>query len=121
MKLNFPKHFYRRVVGFVDRLGAYKERADKYMRAFRQFIRNSGIILDVGCGPGTFSKIFASEHTVIALDIQKQPLKKIKNRKIHPLCADAHKLPLRKNAIDHVLSLTNRTSPKPRKAYCRNL
>ena len=44
-------------VNLMHRLGAYRERSDRYLRAFREYIKDSKIVLDVGCGKRNFYKI----------------------------------------------------------------
>jgi ubiquinone/menaquinone biosynthesis C-methylase UbiE len=95
---------YRKIVYLLDRLGVYEERTNKYVSSFEKFIDKKGIILDVGCGSGVFSKFFANENSVIALDIEKKLLREIKEENIHKVCADAHHLPFRENSIGCVLS-----------------
>jgi ubiquinone/menaquinone biosynthesis C-methylase UbiE len=106
--INIPKFFYESAVHLMSNLGVYKERTDKYVGVFKNYINNTGTILDAGCGSGEFARKLA-KNTIVALDIQKQLLKEIKEERIYKICADAQYPPLRENSIDYVLSLTNRT------------
>jgi len=103
--INIPKFFYESAVHLMSNLGAYKERTDKYVEAFKNYIGNTRTILDAGCGSGEFARKLA-KNTIVALDIQKQLLKEIKGESIHKICADVQYLPLRENSIDYVLSLS---------------
>jgi ubiquinone/menaquinone biosynthesis C-methylase UbiE len=90
----------------MGRLHVYEERTDKYLSCFKQYVDNAKIVVDVGCGTGTFSKALAyGRRLVIALDIQEKLLREIEEENIHKVCADAHHLPFRENSIGCVLSL----------------
>ena len=105
--LNIFKLFYRKVVGLMDRLHIYEERTGKYVGCFKRYVDNARILLDVGCGPGAFSEALAyGERLVVALDIDREVLRKFEGENIERICADAHHLPLRECSIDCVLSLT---------------
>lgn len=91
--------FYQKGVNLMHRLGAYRERSSRYLRAFREYIKDSKIVLDVGCGNGTFSKALDDgNRLIVALDILMEPLRKIEGLDIKRLCADAHHIPLRGNS-----------------------
>jgi ubiquinone/menaquinone biosynthesis C-methylase UbiE len=108
--INIPKFFCESIGHLMSNLGAYEERTNKYIDAFKNYIDNTGTILDAGCGPGKFARKLAKKgNTIVALDIQKQLLKEIKEESIYKVCADAQYLPLREKSIDYVLSLTSRT------------
>ena len=99
--------FYQKGVNLMHRLGAYRERSSRYLRAFREYIKDSKIVLDVGCGNGTFSKALDDgNRLIVALDISMESLRKIEGRGIERLCADAHHIPLRGNSTNCVLSLS---------------
>jgi len=40
----------------MSKLGAYEERTNKYIDAFKNYIENTGTILDAGCSPGKFAR-----------------------------------------------------------------
>ena len=108
--INIPKFIYESTVHLMNNLKAYEERTNKYVDTFKNYINNTGTILDAGCGSGAFAKKLAKKgNTIVALDIQKQPLTEIKEENIYKICADACNLPLKENSIDYVLSLINRT------------
>lgn len=108
MRLNIPKLMYKAIVNVAHKLGAYEERVDRYFNVFKQYISSSGVALDLGCGPGTFSRLLAKDgHFVIALDIDCEVLKQIPTESnIARICADAQNLPLRNNSIDYALSIS---------------
>jgi len=91
----------------MSNLGAYEERTNKYIEAFKNYIKIPGTILDAGCGSGEFAKKLVKKgNTIVALDVQKQPLKEIKGETITKICGDACNFPLRENSIGCVLSLS---------------
>jgi ubiquinone/menaquinone biosynthesis C-methylase UbiE len=99
------------VVGLLSRLHTYEERTGKYLSNFKHYVDDAGIVVDVGCGTGAFSKALASNrHLVIALDIESRLLREFEDPYIEKACADAQELPLRDGSVDAVLSLTSRTS-----------
>jgi ubiquinone/menaquinone biosynthesis C-methylase UbiE len=99
------------VVRLLSRLHIYEERTGKYLNHFKHYVGEAGIVVDVGCGAGAFSKALASNsHLVIALDIESRLLGEFKDPYIEKVCADAHQLPLRDGSVDAVLSLTSRAS-----------
>jgi len=105
--INIPKFFYESTVNLLSNLKAYEERTNNYIDAFKNYINNTGTILDAGCSSGEFARKLAKKgNTTVALDIQKQPLTEIKEENIYKICADACYLPLRENSIDYVLSLS---------------
>lgn len=100
----------------MDRLGAYEGRTDKYLNCFRRYIEDAGVVIDVGCGPGIFSRALANKRRlIIALDIEEENLRKIKDLDVEKVHADAQNMPFRKGSIDYVLSLTNGAPPRSRK------
>jgi ubiquinone/menaquinone biosynthesis C-methylase UbiE len=109
--LNIFKLFYGMVVGIVSSLHISEERTDKYLNHFKHHVDDAGIVVDVGCGTGAFSKALASNsHLVIALDIESRLLREFEDPYIEKVCEDAHQLPLRDGSVDAVLSLTSRAS-----------
>jgi len=91
----------------MDRLHVYEERTDKYLSYIKHYVNSARIVVDVGCGAGTFSKALAHrQRLVIALDVEKKPLKEIENPYIERLCADAHHIPLREGSVDCIFSLS---------------
>jgi ubiquinone/menaquinone biosynthesis C-methylase UbiE len=60
--INIPKFLYENAVHLMSNLGAYKERTDKYVDAFKNYINNTGTILDAGCGSGEFARKLAKKH-----------------------------------------------------------
>ncbi|MEM0317395.1 MAG: hypothetical protein QXO97_05345 [Candidatus Nezhaarchaeales archaeon] len=59
------------MVSLMNRLGAYGKRTNKYVDCFRPYVSNAKVIVDIGCGTGTFSKVIADEkRLIIALDIR---------------------------------------------------
>lgn len=104
-----PRTLRRVADKLIERLGMYEERTIRYADFIMKFIGNSGVVLDVGSGPGVFSKLLArGGRKVIALDIQEDYLRKIEStsKNILKVCADAHYLPFRDDSIDYVLSLS---------------
>jgi len=102
------------VVGLLNRLHIYEERTGKYLNHFKHYVDDAGIVVDVGCGTGAFSKALACEkRLVIALNIESRLLRGFEDPYIEKVCADAQQLPLRDSSVDAVLSLTSRTSWKP--------
>jgi len=74
---------------------------------FRQYIEDTKVVVDVGCGAGAFSKALDNgKRLIVALDIQKELLREIRGHNIQRVCADAHNLPFRTGSIDCVLSLS---------------
>ena len=105
--MNNFRLFYHIVVGLMGRLHVYEERTGKYLSYFKHHIGNAKVIVDVGCGPGAFSKALArQERLVIAIDVEKRLLREIENPYIEKVCADANHLPLRDGSADCVLSLS---------------
>jgi ubiquinone/menaquinone biosynthesis C-methylase UbiE len=95
------------VVGLLSRLHIYEERTGKYLNHFKHYVDDAGIVVDVGCGTGVFSKALASNRqTVIALDIESKLLEGFEDPYIEKVCADAQQLPLRDGSVDAVLSLS---------------
>jgi hypothetical protein len=77
--INIPKFIYESTVHLMSNLKTYEERTNKYVDASKNYINNTGTILDAGCGSGAFAKKLAKKgNTITALDIQKQPLIEIK-------------------------------------------
>jgi len=67
----------------MGKLHVYEERTDRYLSYFKHDVERAKIIADIGCGPGTFSKALARENRlVIALDIDEEMLKEIKDSRI---------------------------------------
>ena len=105
--MNIFELFYRIVVGLMGKLHVYEERRDKYLSYFKHYVNSARIVVDVGCGAGTFSKALAHrQRLVIALDVERRLLKEIENPYIERLCADAHHLPLREGSVDCILTLS---------------
>jgi len=74
---------------------------------FRPYVNNAKVIVDIGCGAGTFSKVIADgKRLIIALDIQVKLLRGIEGPSIEKICADAHYLPFREKSIDCALSIS---------------
>jgi len=95
------------VVGLMDRLHIYEERTGKYLSYFKYYVDSARIVVDVGCGAGTFSRALACrQRLVIALDVAGRLLEEIKNPYVERICADAHNLPLREGSVDCVLSIS---------------
>lgn len=65
------------------------------------------MVVDVGCGSGTFSKALDDgKRLIVALDIQCELLRNVRGYNIERICADAHYLPFRGGSIDCVLSIS---------------
>ncbi|MEM1510851.1 MAG: class I SAM-dependent methyltransferase [Desulfurococcaceae archaeon] len=106
---NVPMILRRIMDKLIERLGMYRDRTIRYAGFFTQFIGSEGVVLDIGCGSGIFSKLLAKgERMVIALDIQEDFLRRMEstNINIHKVCADAHYLPFRDDSVDYVLSIS---------------
>jgi len=55
---------------------------------FRPYVNNAKVIVDIGCGAGTFSKVIADgKRLIIALDIQVKLLRGIEGPNIEKICA----------------------------------
>jgi len=105
--LNIFRLFYGMAVGLLSRVRAYEGRTGKYLSHFKRYVDEAEVIVDVGCGSGTFSKALVCEkRLVIALDIEKRLLKEVEGSFIERMCADAHNLPLRNGSVDCVLSIS---------------
>jgi len=103
--LNIFKLFYRIAVSLLDKLQVYRRRTDKYLNHFKHYVGDAGVIVDVGCGEGVFSRALACQgRLVIALDLEIRSLREIENSHVEKVCADAHHLPLHDGAVDCVLS-----------------
>jgi len=67
-------------VGLMDRLHVYEERTGKYLSYFKYNVDGARIVVDVGCGAGTFSRALGCrQRLVIALDVEIRLLKEIEN------------------------------------------
>jgi len=70
--------------------------------------KSSDVLLDAGCGGGTYTKHLAKVSTVIATDISKKALENAKkglselSEQIHYIVCDNEYLPLRDNSIDKI-------------------
>lgn len=106
--MSVVKLFYRRVVGLLSKLRVYEERTDAYVRLFERYISGAGVLLDVGCGTGAFSRAVASGgRLVVALDIDENVLRKIdSSESIERVCADAQGLPFRDGSMDCALAIS---------------
>jgi len=106
--LSVVKLFYRSVVGLLSKLRVYEERTDTYVRLFERWISSAGVLLDVGCGTGAFSRAVASGgRLVVALDIDESVLRKIDaSESIERVCADAQSLPFRDGSVDCALAIS---------------
>lgn len=65
------------------------------------------IILDIGCGGGTYTKIFPKTSTVISVDISGRAIKNAKenigqSQNIFFIVSDVMHLPLRDNSVDKI-------------------
>jgi len=95
------------VVGLMNRLQVYKRRTGKYLSHFKRHANSAKVIVDVGCGEGAFSKALAvGKRLIVAIDIDKELLREIKDPHIEEVCADAHYLPLRDGSVDCALALS---------------
>ena len=92
----------------MDRLHVYEKRIGKYLSYFKHYVDSARMVVDVGCGAGTFSRASARrQRLVIALDVAGRLLEEeIKNSYVERICADAHNLPLREGSVDCVLSIS---------------
>jgi ubiquinone/menaquinone biosynthesis C-methylase UbiE len=106
--VNIFKLLYGIAVSLMSRLHVYEGRTCKYLSQFKHYVDDAEVIVDAGCGVGTFSKALASQgRLVIALDIEKRLLGEIENSYIEKVCADAHHLPFRDGSVDCAISLTS--------------
>lgn len=66
----------------------------------------SGVLLDIGCGPGTDFSHFVHLKHVIALDIAQGMLEQVKRHfpTYQTICCDAKAIPLPENSVDIVYS-----------------
>jgi len=104
--LNIFKLFNRITVSLVDKLQVYKGRAGKYLSHFKHYVDDAGVIVDVGCGEGVFSRALACQgRLVIALALEIRLLREIENSHVEKVCADAHHLLLHDGSVDCILSL----------------
>ncbi|MEM4489070.1 MAG: class I SAM-dependent methyltransferase [Desulfurococcaceae archaeon] len=109
----------------LRRIGVYEHRTEAYLRIIKEFIRDLSklTIVDIGCGSGVFSIALAKDNFVVALDIDRKPLRAIK-KIVAVVNADAHYLPFKSESFDVVLSLVNGASGGSRwpcgrlKEYC---
>ena len=105
--MNIFKLFYRITVSLMDKLQVYRRRTDKYLSHFKHYVGDAGVIVDVGCGEGVFSRALACHgRLVIALDLEIRLLREIENSHVEKVCADAHHLPFHDGSVDCVLSLS---------------
>ena len=66
-------------VDLMDRLHVYEERAGQYLSYFKHYVDSARMVVDVGCGAGTFSRALACrQRLVIALDVAGRLLEEIK-------------------------------------------
>ena len=97
----------------LTRIRAYEKRTDRYLAVLKRYVDLGETVLDVGCGSGIFSRALARGNRLfVALDINEKSLRKLSSEYVERICADAHFLPLRDEAFDCILSLTNRASSK---------
>lgn len=63
-------------------------------------------VLEIGCGPGIFTRILSENAEVVAMDVSKDMLKFIKNRRIkaEPLQAAMDHLPFKPNSFDLIVA-----------------
>jgi len=81
-------------------------RTGKYLSYFKHYVDSARMVVDVGCGAGTFSRALACrQRLVIALDVGGRLLEGIKNPYVERICADAHSLSLREGSMNCVKEL----------------
>lgn len=101
------KTIYRTSVKLAEKLRLYNTRVDRYSRFINNYIRELGVLLDLGSGSGTFSKkLLGRAMLVIALDINFNSLRNISNPYIEKVCADAQVIPFKDKCIDTVISIS---------------
>jgi SAM-dependent methyltransferase len=66
----------------------------------------SNRVLEIGCGPGIFTQILSETTELVAMDISKNMLKFVKNRRIkaEPLQAAMEYLPFKPNSFDLIVA-----------------
>ena len=76
------------------------------MSYFKHHVDSARMVVDVGCGVGTFSRALACrQRLVIALDVAVRLLEEIKNPYVKRICANAHSLSLREGSMNCVKEL----------------
>lgn len=106
-----------------------QEGFEAYIKYFLQYFKphikadnSQTLLLDIGCGPGTFSKILARHgFKVIAVDFSPEVIKvaknKSKNLDIDYQAANIYDLPFKDNYFDKIICLgVLQTTEYPRKA-----
>lgn len=87
---------------------------------------NEGNILDLGCGLGWGSNFLSSDRLVIGVDIDKDIIKKAKerygnNKNVMFVIADATNLPFKNGSFDNVVTIENIEHVKYQKKYLKNV
>ena len=87
--------FYQRIIGTKTLLGRkllnYKQREIEYIISFIRSNGNSGLIMDMGCSTGQFTRVLASEFGeshVHGADISKKSIERC--QKINPMMTFRH-------------------------------
>jgi len=106
--MKISKSNYSKIAEYYDKMRHI--RADVWIPKIIQYgkIENRSLVLDVGCGTGSFATSLLSlrNATIFSIDNSLKMLKKAsaknKTRKIHWILSDAHKLPFKNNCFDCV-------------------
>lgn len=101
-----PKTDYSKIADRYDRLRHVS--ANIWMPKIAEYgkIKDGSLVLDIGCGTGSFvmSLLSLRNTTIFSIDnslkMLKKALTKDKTRKAHWILSDAHQLPFRSNCFD---------------------
>jgi len=109
MRFSPPSLLRNATIHALRLLGIYDRRTAAYGYIVRRLLSDleTGRILDLGCGGGTFSRMLAQDgRAVVAVDIDRGLLKSMGDPRVSCVQADAQSLPFRKGCIDAVVSLS---------------
>jgi ubiquinone/menaquinone biosynthesis C-methylase UbiE len=103
--MKISKTNYSKIAEYYDKVRHV--RADVWIPKIIQYgkIENGSLVLDVGCGTGSLAISLSTSQNahVFSIDDSSKMLKKAltkdKNRKVHWVLSDAHKLPFKNNCF----------------------
>jgi len=98
---------YRIGVELARALGLYETRVTRYQELFERYLEDTDVVVDVGSGTGEFAHMLSRKSRFpVALDIEREYLRKLNEPGIEKIRADAQHLPFREESVDAVLAIS---------------